>query len=70
MTFSKQCDYQRVQRQKAGGRKWDPKGNFVFGISLCLSFRMRKLRISWYADSKESMERKMVNIQENERVMN
>lgn len=35
-----------------------------------MSFKRKELKIIWNADNKESMERKMIKIQENKEVMN
>ena len=53
-------------------RQWlksEAKGVFVVW-GLCLSFKRKELKIIWNADNKESMERKMIKIQENKEVMN
>lgn len=49
--------------------KWSNGEAFV-GFVLCLSFKMKELKIIWVADSKESVERKMIKIQENKGVIN
>lgn len=67
--FFKTYDNQEVERQKAVAGKWSNEEAFVVFV-LCLSFKMKELKIIWIADSKESVERKMITIQENKGVMN
>lgn len=43
--------------------KWSNGEAFV-GFVLSLSFKMKELKIIWIAGSKESLERKMIKIQE------
>ena len=61
----------RLSRKESKNRRqWLKSGTkrevLVIGFRLCLPFRMRELRVSWNADNKESVKRRMIKIQERE----